>query len=90
MTVNPLSFKFKALWAFLCDQMDRTNVTLRDIEQYAPGEHARLWQRIRSAEAAYKEDRAHDMDVNLGYARKDYFLGVNVVNKRKRDDTRKW
>jgi hypothetical protein len=84
MAVNPLSFKFKALWAFLCEQMDRTKVTLRDIEQHAPGDHDRLWQRIRAAEAAYKEDKAHDMDTHLGYARKHFFHGVNTVNKNRK------
>ena len=89
MGVNPLSFKFKALWAFLCDQVERTNITLEDMQKFAPGEYARLWQRIHAAEAAYKEDKAHDMDVHLGYARKDYFHGVNTVIKRKSDDTKK-
>jgi hypothetical protein len=89
MAVNPLSFKFKAMMAFLVDQVERTKITIGDIEALAPMEYRRFNQRITAAEAAYKEDKAHDMDVHLGYARKDYFHGVNAVIKRKSDDTKK-
>jgi hypothetical protein len=89
MTVNPLSFKFKAMMAFLVDQVERTKITIGDIQNLAPMEYKRFDMRIKLAETAYKEDKAHDMDVHLGYARKDYFHGVNAVIKRKSDDTKK-
>jgi hypothetical protein len=89
MTVSPQYLKFQSFAAFLDEEIERTKVSLVDMEQFALPEVTRMWTRVRAAESAFKEDKVHEIDLNLKAARQDFFYGVNAVNKKRKENARR-